>query len=400
MKRVVITGIGIISSLGNTLENVLLSLKTLKSGIVFSPSMKNFGMKSQVCGHIECDDHVDRSLLKFMNISSFYSYVAMKDAIQDSDLKKKTYQKNHRVGIIVGVGCNSFYSDINDYYKMKINPNLLIKNMFSNVSSCLSTFYKIFGISYSMSTACATSSSCIHNAVELIQCGKQDIIFAGGSEELNCILSYQFDIMKLLSVKYNHIPQKSSRAYDLYRDGFVISGGSGIIVLEELQHALNRKAKIYAEIVSCGMASDGMNMIKPSGFGLQRAMSIAIKKSRFLCIEYINTHGTSTKIGDVIELESIHNVFKNHIPYISSTKSITGHALGASGVQEVIYTILMLNNNFIAPSINIDTLDPFARNMNIVKNDIKELVFSVAMSNSCGFGGSNVSIIIKKYCNI
>ncbi|QCI27074.1 beta-ketoacyl synthase N-terminal-like domain-containing protein [Buchnera aphidicola] len=393
MKRVVITGLGIISSIGNNKKQVLSSLKNVTSGITFSKEMKRFGLKSHVWGKIKLNNiKINRSILKFMNPASIYSYYSMKQAIKDSQLKKNIYQKNYRVGIITGVGCNFFFNNL----FLKKNPYFLIQNMMSNISACLSTYYHIFGISYSISSACATSSNCIYHAFELIKSGKQDIMFAGGAEELSCELAYQFDLINSLSVKYNNNPKISSRPYDINRDGFVISGGSGIIVLEELEHALSRNANIYAEILSCGSTSDGNNMIRSSGLGLIKAMKIAMKGSGNIIIDYINTHGTSTKLGDLVELKSIKKVFKNFIPYISSTKSLTGHGLGASGVQEIIYTILMMNNNFIAPSINIKNLEPFAKNMNIVCNLKKYNIIS-SMSNSCGFGGVNVSIILKKY---
>ena len=269
--------------------------------------------------------------------------------------------------------------------------------MFSNISACLSTFYKIYGVNYSISSACSTSSNCIIHAVELIQHGKQDIIFAGGSEEFSTELAYGFDILKLLSRRYNHEPKKSSRPYDINRDGFVISGGAGILVLEELQHAISRNARIYAEIIGCGTCSDGFHITKPSGLGLKHAMSIALNNIDRNKIDYINTHGTATKIGDIIELHAIKQVFKHYnMPYISSTKSITGHSLGASGVHEIIYIILMMYNKFIMPSVNIQCLEKNISDMNILyyKNNYQ---INFAISNNCGFGGVNTSIVLKKY---
>lgn len=395
MKRVVVTGFGIVSSIGNNKNTVLYSLKNIKSGITFSKKMKHFGMKSQVWGEIKIETiKIHRKILKFMNCASIYSYYAMEQAIQDSFLQKKMYQNNHRVGIITGVGCN-FFNHNSNINKNK-NPYLLIKTMTANISACLSVFYNICGISYSIGSACATSLNCVNHATELIQNGKQDIIFAGGAEELSCDLASQFDAINTLSRKYNANPNKASRPYDIKRDGFVISGGSGIIVLEELEHALHRKARIYAEIIGCGSATDGTNMVRPSGTGLIRAMHLAIQESGNVTIDYINTHGTSTQIGDLIELKAIKKVFENYSPYISSTKSITGHALGASGVQEIIYIIIMMYNNFIAPSINIDVIEPYANNMNIVYKKNSHNI-SVAMCNSCGFGGVNVCTILKKY---
>ncbi|WP_343128249.1 beta-ketoacyl synthase N-terminal-like domain-containing protein [Buchnera aphidicola (Takecallis taiwana)] len=396
MKRVVITGLGIISSIGNNKKKVLSSLQNSKSGIIFSRQMKEFGIKSNIWGALCVNiEKIDRTILKFMNRASIYTYFAMKQAIRDSCLNSDVYQKNYRVGIITGSGCNVVEKNA-ICMKKKQNLYSIIQNMPSNISACLSTFYNIYGISNSLSAACATSLNCINYAVELIQYGKQDIIFAGGAEELTCELAAKFDIMNALSVKYNFNPSQASRPYDINRDGFVISGGSGILVLEELEHARSRKARIYAEVIGFGSASDGLNMIRPSGLGLVKAMKIALYNADNIIINYINTHGTSTKVGDFIELKAIKQVFRKFIPYLSSTKSMTGHSLGASGVHEIIYVILMMYNNFIAPNINIDCLAPFAKNMNIVTR-MKPYNIMVAMSNSCGFGGINSSIILKKY---
>ncbi|CAL4318454.1 3-oxoacyl-[acyl-carrier-protein] synthase 1 [Buchnera aphidicola (Pterocallis alni)] len=398
MKRVVITGIGIISSIGNDKLSVLNSLQALKSGITFSKSMQDFGMRSNVCGNILLPEKkMHRSNIKFMSDASLYAYLSMKQAIKDSRLKKTMYQKNYRVGLIVGIGCNFFQNAIYKFKKKKIlNTYSLIKNMVSNVSACLSVSYHIHGISYSLSSACATSANCIGNAMQLIQSGLQDIVFSGGAEEVSCELAYGFDCMHVLSAKYNNIPQQASRAYDINRDGFIISGGAGIVVLEELTHALSRNAPIYAEIIGYGTASDGNSMILPSGLGVIESMKQSMKHINILHIDYINTHGTSTKLGDIIELRSIQSVFKNHKPYISSTKSLTGHSLGASGVHEIIYIILMMLNNFIVPSINIESLDLEAESMNILLYKIEKKIF-FALSNSVGFGGVNVSIVIKRY---
>ncbi|CAL4318482.1 beta-ketoacyl synthase N-terminal-like domain-containing protein [Buchnera aphidicola] len=398
MKRVVITGFGIISSIGNNKTEVLHSLKSLKSGIVFSKNMQSFGLKSNVCGDIclKKEELIDRYFVKFMNKATLYAYLSMEQAIQDSGLIKEIYQKNYKVGIINGVGCN-FFANNAKYFskKKKLSPYFVIQSMFSNISAFLSTLYNIYGISYSMSSACATSSNCIINAVDLIKSNKQDIIFAGGTEELSCELSYEFDKIKILSRKYNEFPKKSSRPYDMDRDGFVISGGSGILVLEDLNHAISRKAKIYAEIIGYGICSDGFHMTKPSGSGLVYSMKEAINNLDKSKIDYINTHGTSTKLGDIIELISIQRIFKHSIPYFSSTKSLTGHALGASGVQEIIYILLMMYNNFIFPNINIDHLDKKIKKMNILFNK-QPCSINIAMSNNCGFGGVNTSIILQK----
>lgn len=398
VKRVVITGIGIISSIGNNKCSVLDSLQSLKSGITFSKSMQDFGMRSHVCGNIFLPEKkIHRANIKFMSDASLYAYLSMKQAIKDARLKKKMYQKNYRVGLIVGIGCNFFQ---NARYKFKgkkiLNTYSLIQNMVSNVSACLSVSYHIHGISYSLSSACATSANCIGHAMQLIQSGLQDIVFSGGAEEVSCELACGFDCMHALSTKYNNIPQKASRAYDINRDGFIISGGSGILVLEELTHALSRNAQIYAEIIGYGTASDGNSMIRPSGLGVIESMKQSMKHINILHIDYINTHGTSTQLGDITELRSIQSVFKNHKPYISSTKSLTGHSLGASGVHEIIYIILMMLNNFIVPSINIESLDVEAESMNILLYKIEKKIF-FALSNSVGFGGVNVSIVIKRY---
>lgn len=396
MKRVVVTGLGIISSIGNNKKQVLSSLINSKSGIVFSPQMKQLGIRSQIWGAVNVDiSKIERTISKFMSCATMYTYFAMEQAIKDACLKKNVYKKNYRVGIIAGTGCSSFENQVNHMYKND-NLYLLMKNMPSNISACLSTYYNIYGISHSMSSACATSSNCINYASELIQFGKQDIVFAGGAEGLNYDLAKKFDRINALSVNYNVYPSQASRPYDINRDGFVISGGSGILVLEELEHARSRKARIYAEIIGFGSASDGFSMVRPSGLGLVQAMKTAICNANNVIINYINTHGTSTQIGDLIELQAIKRVFKDFIPYISSTKSITGHALGASGVHEIIYIILMMYNNFIAPSVNIDCLASDAKNMNII-TQIKQCNIMVAMSNSCGFGGVNTSIILKKY---
>lgn len=404
MNTVVITGIGILSSIGNNKKEVLNSLFKNISGITYSKEMRFYGMCSNVWGNIKINinDFINNKLSRFMNDGTIYSYLAMKEAIKDSSLIAKQYQFNPYVGIIVGSSGGSPKSknlSINSMYSKKgikiLSPYVAIKSMTSNISACLGTLFKLYGVNYSISSACSSSSHCIGNAFELIKMGKQKIIFAGGGEELNSELACEFDSMKALSRNYNFNPEKSSRVYDKNRDGFVISGGSGIIVLEDLHHALSRKAKIYAEIIGYAANSDGYNFFLPSGEGAVRCMKKALKYIKFP-VEYINTHGTSTKLGDIIELNAIKKVFKNNIPKISSTKSLTGHSLGVSGVHEIIYTLLMLENNFIAPSVNIENIDNNAKNMNIVRNIIFKN-FNIAMSNSFGFGGVNSTIIIKKY---
>ncbi|MFI4846903.1 MAG: beta-ketoacyl synthase N-terminal-like domain-containing protein [Candidatus Makana argininalis] len=399
MKRAVITGVGIISSIGNNKNEILKSLINGKSGIVFSKKFKKYGMKSQVCGNIKLKKkiNINRKLFRFMNKSSIYAIISMIDAIKDAKLSESMIS-NYRTGVIVGSGIGFLHNKHNlSFYlnKKNMNPYILIKSMPSIISACLGIYFKIKGVNYSISSACSTSSNCIGNAMEIINLGKQDIIFAGGSDELCFEVACKFDSMNLLSNNFNNKPKKSSRAYDMNRDGFVISGGSGIIVIEELNHALKRGAYIYSEIIGYGSSSDGKDMLYPSGEGAINCMKNAIKNIN--CpIDYINTHGTSTIIGDVVELISISKVFYSKIPYISSTKSMTGHSLGSSGVHEIIFTILMLKNNFIAPSINIYNIDPKIIKMNIITKT-KYCNLNTAMINNFGFGGVNVSIVIKKF---
>ncbi|ABJ90534.1 beta-ketoacyl synthase N-terminal-like domain-containing protein [Buchnera aphidicola] len=404
MKRIVITGFGILSSLGSSEKNIFKSLKYGLSGIEFSQEMKNYGLYSTVWGNISKKkiSKIPRKYLRFMNLASIYSYLSMKDAITSSNLDTEIFMKNPRVGIIIGSGSGStqFYKSI--FKRIHNNSNYLspyaaIQNMSSSISACLGSFFKIYGMSYSVSSACATSAHCIAHAYELLTTGKQDIIFAGGAEELSVELACQFDAMKILSSKFNNTPELSSRAFDKYRDGFVISGGSGILVLEELNFALSRNANIYAEIIGYGTSCDGNSITLPSGDGFIRCMRNALKNITE-SVDYINAHSTSTQIGDIKELMAIKKVFKkyDYLPYISSTKSITGHSLGASGVQEIIYTILMLKYGFIAPSINIECLDERIYNMNIVKNRINKII-NIAISNSFGFGGTNVCLVIKRF---
>ncbi|XBC38266.1 MAG: beta-ketoacyl synthase N-terminal-like domain-containing protein [Buchnera aphidicola (Floraphis choui)] len=405
VKRAVITGIGIISSIGNNKSEVLTSLLHTKSGISFSEEMKQFGMRSHVWGNIKIDKSqcISRKIMRFMSDASIYLYLAMEEAIRDAKLTPRIYQNNSRIGIVVGSSSGAPKCQVDGirFIKSKklklISPYTVIRSMTSNTSACLATSFKIHGINYSISSACSTSAHCIGNAIELIQLGKQDIIFAGGGEEISSELACTFDAMGVLSTNYNFSPTISSRVFDFYRDGFVISGGGGVIVIEELNYALSRSAHIYAEIIGYGTSSDGFNMVVPSGDGAIRCMNLAVKKINKKSIDYINAHGTSTKLGDIIELNAIRKVFdKINMPIISSTKSITGHSLGASGVQEIIYSLLMLEHNFLVPSINITKLDPQARSCNILTNIVKKNI-SIIMSNSFGFGGTNVTLVIKKY---
>lgn len=406
MKRVVITGFGIVSSIGNNKKEILHSLYNGISGVVFSEKMKKISMRSQIWGDIKLNKTkmIQWNVSRFMNDAAKYSFISMKKAIKDANLKSKYYKKNPRVGLIVGSGCSfSKYStnvliksQKNFHNRRAISPYIAIKKMPSSISACLSVLFKIHGISYTISSACTTSAHCIGHAFELVRSGQQDLVFAGGGDEISLELALEFDAMRVLSSKFNNFPEIASRVYDLNRDGFVISGGAGILVLEELNCALSRSANIYAEIIGYGSASDGKSLIIPSGEGAVRCMSLA-KKEKNISIDYLNVHGTSTKVGDLIELKAIKKVFfQKKIPFISATKSITGHSLGASGVHEIIYILLMLKYNFIAPSINITRLEPYAKNMNIVQKTL-DIEINTAMSNSFGFGGTNVSLIIKKY---
>ncbi|MGP1953246.1 MAG: beta-ketoacyl-ACP synthase I [Arsenophonus sp. ET-KM2-MAG3] len=404
MKRAVITGLGIVSSIGNNQQEVLASLKAGRSGIRFSEEFKKMGLRSHIWGNIQLTEDyikrkIDRKILRFMSDCSIYTYLAMKEAIQDANLVDEQIS-NIRTGLVVGSGGGSPRNQVagSDGMRAKglrgVSPYMVTRAMASGVSACLATPFKIKGVNYSISSACSTSAHCIGHALELIQLDKQDIIFAGGGEELSWELTCEFDAMGALSTKYNTIPEKASRTYDQNRDGFVIAGGGGIVVVEELKHALAREAHIYAEIVGYGATSDGCDMVVPSGEGAVRCMKIAligVKK-----VDYINTHGTSTPVGDTKELEAITEVFGANIPAISSTKVMTGHSLGAAGVHEVIYSLLMLENSFIAPSINIDKLDEKAKKMNIITRTTTRKLNTV-MSNSFGFGGTNASLVMSRY---
>lgn len=403
MKRVVITGLGVISSIGNNKEEVLASLKEGKSGIEFVPDFAEVGMRSQVAGTIKLNpaELIDRKIYRFMGDAAAYAYLSMKEAIKDSGLTEEQIS-NDRTGLVIGAGTGSAHSQLVACDAVRgprgvkgIGPYAVTKTMASSVSACLATPYKIRGVNYSISSACATSAHCIGHAMELIQLGKQDIVFAGGAEELSWECATEFDAMGAVSSKYNDTPTKASRAYDANRDGFVIAGGGAVLVIEELEHALARGAKIYAEIVGYGATSDGYDMVAPSGEGAERCMRQAMATVNGE-IEYINVHGTSTPVGDVKELGAIRNVFGDKKPAISSTKSMTGHSLGAAGAHEAIYSLLMLDNNFIAPSINIETLDEQAEGMNIVtERQDKEL--TTVMSNSFGFGGTNACLVFQRY---
>ena len=401
MKRVVISGIGIVSSIGNNAEEVLASLKSGKSGITHSASFAEQGLKSNVWGKPDIDikDHIDRKALRFMGDAAGYAYIAMEQAISDAKLTEDQVS-NFRTGIVAGSGGASSANVVasSDTLRTRgirrVGPYAVPKTMSSTVSACLATPFKIKGVNYSISSACATSAHCIGHAMELIQLGKQDIVFAGGGEEVDWTLAMMFDGMGALSSGRNDTPALASRTYDADRDGFVISGGGGMVVVEELEHALARGAHIYAEIVGYGATSDGYDMVAPSGEGAVRCMQQAMAGVEGE-IDYLNTHGTSTPVGDVKELGAIQTLFGEKSPAISATKSMTGHALGAAGVHEAIYSILMMENNFVAPSINVDNLDEQAQGLDIV-TEKRDATLNLVMSNSFGFGGTNATLVMKK----
>jgi len=405
MKRAVITGLGIISSIGNNKQEVLESLKKGTSGITFSQEFKDAGMRSQVWGNVKLDTTglIDRKVLRFMSDASVYAYLSMEQAIADSGLTPEMVS-NERTGLIAGSGGGSPRNQVAGSDAMRsprglkgVGPYMVTKAMASGVSACLATPFKIRGVNYSISSACATSAHCIGNAVEMIQLGKQDIVFAGGGEELCWEMACEFDAMGAMARGYNETPDKASRTYDTERDGFVIAGGGGMVVVEELEHALARGAHIYAEIIGYGATSDGADMVAPSGEGAVRCMKMAMQGVD-TPIDYLNVHGTSTPIGDVKELGAVREVFGDNSPAISSTKAMTGHSLGAAGVQEAIYTLLMAENNFIAPSINVENLDEAALGLNIVTEPTERQLTTV-MSNSFGFGGTNATLVMRKMTN-
>lgn len=403
MKRAVITGLGIVSSIGNNQQEVLASLREGRSGITFSQELKDSGMRSHVWGNVKLDTTglIDRKVVRFMSDASIYAFLSMEQAIADAGLSREAYQNNPRVGLIAGSGGGSPRFQVFGADAMRgprglkaVGPYVVTKAMASGVSACLATPFKIHGVNYSISSACATSAHCIGNAVEQIQLGKQDIVFAGGGEELCWEMACEFDAMGALSTKYNDTPEKASRTYDAHRDGFVIAGGGGMVVVEELEHALARGAHIYAEIVGYGATSDGADMVAPSGEGAVRCMKMAMHGVD-TPIDYLNSHGTSTPVGDVKELAAIREVFGDKSPAISATKAMTGHSLGAAGVQEAIYSLLMLEHGFIAPSINIEELDEQAAGLNIV-TETTDRELTTVMSNSFGFGGTNATLVMRK----
>ena len=402
MRRAVVTGIGIVSSIGNNQQEVLASLKEGRSGITRAESFAEMGLRCQVWGDLKINvsEHIDRKAFRFMGDAAAYAFIAMEQAIADAGLSEAEVS-NERTGLVVGSGGASGEHQVaaadtlREKGVKRVGPYMVPRCMASTTSACLATPMKIKGVNYSISSACATSAHCIGHALELIQLGKQDLVFAGGGEELHWTLGMEFDAMGALSTKYNDTPEKASRTYDSSRDGFVPSGGGGMLVIEELETALARGAIIYGEIVGYGATSDGYDMVAPSGEGAVRCMKMAMQ-GLDAPIDYLNTHGTSTPVGDVKELEAIREVFADNTPLISATKAMTGHSLGAAGVHEAIYSLLMMKESFVAPSINIETLDEKAVGMNIVREPVaKEL--NLVMSNSFGFGGTNASLVFKKF---
>lgn len=403
MRRVVITGLGIVSSIGTDQEQVAASLRDGKSGIEFSEEYAKMGFRSHVHGtiDIDLDEHIDRKLKRFMGDGAAYNYIAMQQAIADSGLAESDIS-NPRSGLVMGSGGPSTSNIVLAADLMrergirKVGPYMVTRTMSSTNSACLATPFKIKGVNYSISSACSTSAHCIGHGAELIQFGKQDIVFAGGGEELHWTMSVLFDAMGAMSSKYNDTPTLASRAYDVDRDGFVISGGGGVLVLEELEHARARGAKIYAELVGYGATSDGSDMVQPSGEGAVRCMQQAMATTD-LKVDYVNAHGTSTPVGDIKELEALKEVFADNVPPVSSTKSLTGHALGAAGVNEAIYSLLMLKNNFLCASANIQNLDPAAEGFPIIRERVDNANLNCVMSNSFGFGGTNATLIFSKH---
>jgi len=402
MKKVVVTGIGIVSCLGNNQNEVYQSLLNTKSGISFCEDYKEHNLKSHIHGkpNIKLEDHIDRKIIRFMGDGSSYNYIAMKEAIKDSGLEEKEVS-NFTTGIVMGSGGPSIKNVIlaadktREKNPKKMGPFIVPRTMASTASATLAVPFKIKGINYTISSACATSGHCIGNAMELIQLGKQNVVFAGGSDELHWALTAMFDAMTALSTKYNETPEKASRAYDKTRDGFVIAGGGGVLVLEEYEYAKARGAKIYAELTGYGATSDGHDMVAPSGEGAVRCMKIALSTAKNK-MDYINTHGTSTPVGDITELKSVGETFGTEIPKISSTKSLSGHPLGAASVHEAIYSLIMMKNNFIAASANINDMDDEAKKFPIVTKVKKNVTLNSIMSNSFGFGGTNATLVFEK----
>ncbi len=403
MRRVVVTGLGIVSSIGSNAQEVTASLREGKSGLVHAPDYARLGFRCQVHGEPQLDweSVIDRRIRRFMGAGAAWNYISMQQAIQDAGLEENEVSHD-RTGLIMGSGGPSTRAIVaaaditRDKGPKKVGPFEVPKSMSSTNSATLATPFKIKGVNYSISSACSTSAHCIGNAAELIQWGKQDVIFAGGGEELDWTLSVLFDAMNAMSSNFNDTPEKASRAYDVNRDGFVIAGGAGVLVLEELEHAKARGAKIYAEFAGYGANSDGFDMVQPSGEGAVRCMRLAMQ-GLDCDIDYINPHATSTPIGDIREIEAMREVFGDRMPPISATKSLTGHSLGAAGVQEAIYSLLMMKNGFIAASANIEELDPAFADVPIARERIDNAALNCVMSNSFGFGGTNATLIFKRY---
>ncbi|MGA0911501.1 MAG: beta-ketoacyl-ACP synthase I [Candidatus Puniceispirillaceae bacterium] len=409
MRRVAITGIGIVSSIGNNVSEVTASLRNGTSGIVAAPEYTELGFRSQVHGTVKLDvaDHVDRKQLRFMGEGAAYAVLAMEQAIADSGLEDSDVS-NVRTGLVAGSGGPSTanllaaFDITREKGPKRIGPYMVPRCMSSTVSACIATFFKIRGINYSISSACSTSAHCITAGADAIRSGSQDIVFAGGGEELHWTLSVLFDAMGAMSSKYNNTPELASRPYDADRDGFVIAGGGGMVVLEDMDHAIARGAKIYAELVGYGANSDGEDMVAPSGEGAVRCMELALAgfdgNAVTEKVDYINAHGTSTPVGDVKELDAVRTVFgpRGHLPVVTSTKSLTGHSLGATGVQEAIYTIIMMQNNFIAASANIQTPDPAIGDIPVAQSRMDDFSINLALSNSFGFGGTNATLALRK----
>ena len=409
MRRVVITGIGIVSSIGTDADSVTQSLRDAKSGIVAAPDYKELGFRSQVKGSVDIDltAHIDRKQMRFMGEGAAYAVVAMQQAVIDSGLTAAEIS-NPRTGLIAGSGGPSTanmltaFDTTRDKGPKRVGPYMVPRCMSSTVSACIATFFEIKGVNYSISSACSTSAHCITAGTDAIRYGMQDIVFAGGGEELHWTLSVLFDAMGAMSSKYNETPKLASRAYDQDRDGFVIAGGGGMVVLEDYEHAKARGAKIYAEVVGYGANSDGHDMVAPSGEGAQRCMKLALDGSNGagleLTVDYINAHGTSTPVGDVKELEAVQAVFgpRGYLPVVTSTKSLTGHSLGATGVQEAIYTLLMMQNNFIGASANIITPDSAIGNIPVPQTIMDNKTINLALSNSFGFGGTNATLALAR----
>ncbi|MXX05902.1 MAG: beta-ketoacyl-ACP synthase I [Gammaproteobacteria bacterium] len=403
MRRAVVTGIGVVSCLGNDKDSVLQSLREGRSGIRFNPEYAEMGMRSQVSGSIDIDlkEQIDRKLLRFLGEGAAYGHISMEQAIADAGLENEEIS-DERIGIVMGSGGGSPKDQLDSFDVMRergirrVGPYRVPRTMSSSVSACLATAFRIKGVNYTISSACATSAHCIGHAAELIQLNKQDLVFAGGSEEEHWTLAHMFDAMGALSTNYNDSPEKASRAFDRDRDGFVIGGGGGTLVIEELEHARARGARIYAELTGYAATSDGYDMVAPSGEGGARAMRMALHGLEG-GVDYINTHGTSTPVGDVSELNAIREVFGEEIPAINSTKSLSGHALGAAGVHEAIFSLLMMENDFIAESINIDTLDEQAEGLPILRERRDDAKLNRVLSNSFGFGGTNACLVFDRY---